>query len=52
MFWPISLKERDHLKILVVDGNKMNIEWGGKIWTGLSWLRKTEIGKPLRGKIF
>jgi hypothetical protein len=38
-----NLKERDHLQGLGIDG-KVIVEWilwkeGGKVWTGLIWLR-------------
>jgi hypothetical protein len=46
-----NLKEGDHLEDLVIDGKivlKFNLQkWGGKLWTGFTWLRRETSGELL-----
>jgi hypothetical protein len=42
-FWWGDLRESEHLEYLGVDGkiilNVIFQKWGGKVWTGVVWLR-------------
>jgi hypothetical protein len=47
-----SLRERDHVKDLGIDERIISIQilkkYGGRIWTGLIWLRIGTSGQLLR----
>jgi hypothetical protein len=48
IFWSRSLKIRDHLEDLGIEGKiklqRISGKWSGKVWTEFIWLRRETSG--------